>query len=401
MKRLSVITISFLLVINTAAALVGCAPKAQAEILSAPIPTATVLPPVKSGGLTVSQGSVVPVNNVDITFLGTGVISQIMVPEGAQVKANDLIASLDGKEAAQAAVTGAQLALISAQQNLDNLNKNADVAKANAEQAVANTAKALDDAKKNLNRKDYKPVNDYSLNNARATYELAVNNLQTAQDNYSSVADRAEDDVIRNMALAALSNAQLARDKALYNLNYLLGLPNTLDVNQAEAQVEVAQANLDAANRALDKVQNGPDTDQLALATASVTNAQAQLAAAQNALTDLDLRAPFDGTVVSNSLKVGEFVSPAAPAPVTIADLSDYEVKTTDLTELNVVNIKIGSRCQITFDAIPDLTLNGTVDKINQFGVNKQGDITYTVTIKLDKQDPRLLWNMTASVNFQ
>jgi HlyD family secretion protein len=401
MKRLSMITLSLILAFSAAASLIGCTPKAQASVLPAAKPTATVLAPVKSGGLTVSQGSVVPVKHVDLTFLATGVISQVQVPEGAKVKSDDIIASLDGKEAAQAAVAGVQLALISAQQNLDNLNKNADVAKANAEMAVANAAKALDDAKKNLERKDYKPINDYSLNSARATYELAVNNLQTAQDDYSSVANRAEDDVIRNMALATLSNAQLARDKALWNLNYLLGLPNTLDVNQATAQAQVAQANLDAANRSLDKVKNGPDTDQLALANASVTNAQAQLAAAQKALSDLDLKAPFDGTMVSNSLKVGQFVSPSAPAPVTLADLSEYDVETTDLTELNVVNIKIGSQCQVTFDAIPGLTFNGTVNKIDKLGVNKQGDITYTVTIKLDKQDPHLLWNMTASVNFQ
>jgi HlyD family secretion protein len=395
------ITLSLILVFSAAAFLIGCTPKSQASVLSAAKPTATILAPVKSGGLTVSQGSVVPVKHVDLTFLATGVVSQVVVPEGAKVKAGDIIAALDGKENAQAAVSGAQLALITAQQTLDNLNKNADVAKANATMAVANAAKGLDDAKKNLDRKNYKPINEYSLNSARATYELALNDLQTAQDNYSSVANRAEDDVIRNMSLAALSNAQLARDKALFNLNYLLGLPNTLDVSQANAQVQVAQANLDAANRSLDKVKNGPDTDQLALANASVTNAQALLAVAQKALTDLDLKAPFDGTVVSNNLKVGQFISPAAPAPVTIADLSEYNVETTDLTELNVVNIKNGSQCQITFDAIPGQTFNGIVDKIDKLGVNKQGDITYTVTIKLNKQDPNLLWNMTASVNFQ
>jgi hypothetical protein len=31
-------------------------------------------------------------------------------------------------------------------------------------------------------------------------------------------------------------------------------------------------------------------------------------------------------------------------------------------------------------------------------GENKQGDITYVVTITLDQQDPQLRWNMTAAV---
>jgi hypothetical protein len=31
-------------------------------------------------------------------------------------------------------------------------------------------------------------------------------------------------------------------------------------------------------------------------------------------------------------------------------------------------------------------------------GENKQGDITYAVTIQLDQQNPQLRWNMTATV---
>ncbi|HEU5101339.1 MAG TPA: RND transporter, partial [Roseiflexaceae bacterium] len=60
--------------------------------------------------------------------------------------------------------------------------------------------------------------------------------------------------------------------------------------------------------------------------------------------------------------------------------------------------VQVGGQATVTFDAIPDLDLLGTVSGIRMLGENKQGDITYTVTIKLDHQDPRLRWNMTAAV---
>jgi HlyD family secretion protein len=46
------------------------------------------------------------------------------------------------------------------------------------------------------------------------------------------------------------------------------------------------------------------------------------------------------------------------------------------------------------------LELTGKVASIKGFGENRQGDIVYTVVVKLDTQDPRLRWNMTAKVTF-
>jgi hypothetical protein len=38
------------------------------------------------------------------------------------------------------------------------------------------------------------------------------------------------------------------------------------------------------------------------------------------------------------------------------------------------------------------------VVRIKSIGQEKLGDITYTVVVRLDDQDPRLRWNMTAVV---
>ena len=57
-----------------------------------------------------------------------------------------------------------------------------------------------------------------------------------------------------------------------------------------------------------------------------------------------------------------------------------------------------GAPATITFDAIPGLKVTGKVSRIKPLGENKQGDMTYVVIVAPDQIDPRLRWNMTASV---
>jgi HlyD family secretion protein len=86
---------------------------------------------------------------------------------------------------------------------------------------------------------------------------------------------------------------------------------------------------------------------------------------------------------------------------IQIADLSTWQIETTDLTERNIVRVREGSQATVTFDSISGLELPGIVSRIRALGEAKQGDITYVITIKLNQQDPRLRWNMTASVTIE
>ena len=52
------------------------------------------------------------------------------------------------------------------------------------------------------------------------------------------------------------------------------------------------------------------------------------------------------------------------------------------------------------FDAGPlaGYPVSDVVVRIKSIGEEKRGDVTYTVVIEPDEQDPRLRWNMTALV---
>ena len=50
---------------------------------------------------------------------------------------------------------------------------------------------------------------------------------------------------------------------------------------------------------------------------------------------------------------------------MTVADFSSWVVKTDNLTEVDVVNVKVGQKVEIVLDALPDVTLTGEVTHIN------------------------------------
>ena len=126
------------------------------------------------------------------------------------------------------------------------------------------------------------------------------------------------------------------------------------------------------------------------------------MAAAQRALDNMDLKAPFAGTVIdlNKNLTPGVWVAAAQPQ-LTLADLSQWYVETKDLTELDVVKLVKGQKVTITPDAMPEQKLAGVVDSISSSFTEKSGDVLYTVRIRLAAVDARLRWGMTVQITFE
>ena len=72
------------------------------------------------------------------------------------------------------------------------------------------------------------------------------------------------------------------------------------------------------------------------------------------------LTAPFAGTVVSIAVREGEMVAPGTPI-ILLADLSQLQVKTTDLDELSVAKVKVGDSVRIIVNAFDNKVLSGKV----------------------------------------
>jgi len=378
----------------------GCQAAPAASQSPTTTPLSANVAPIKSSDRIVSEGEVAPVNSAYLSFSNGGVLQEVLVEEGQTVQAGEVIARLKGIERIKASISATELELLAAEQALADLNKNADVIRAQAQLVVANANKALDEAKDERESMKYKRAVDSVINNQRAALILAQDAYDRAAEVWAAFEGKDEEDVNRAAALTQFSKAEQELNRAKANFNYVDSPPDQFEIDIAEGELVVAQALYDQSIRDFEAVKNGPDPDDLALAELRVENARAQLEAAQATLEDQELTAPFDGVLVDSSLKVGELVGPTA-SPVLVANLEEYEIITTDLTELSVVEIEVGTPVTVTFDAIPDLELTGKVSRIKALGEDKQGDVTYTVYIRLDNQDPRLRWKMTAAVVFQ
>ena len=379
----------------------------------------------------VVDGRLVPVQSADLSLTTSGIVAEVLVQEGVAVKAGDLILRLDPSEQ-QVAVAQAQAELQRTQAQL------AELSAGPRSQEIASAEAALSAAKARYNRlaeaslpgdiaaaeaavngaqaglaKVMEGVNEQQLIAARADLANAEAARQQAQRAYDKIKWR--NDIGAMPESAALQQATNNYEAAQARLAELQSPPSQADVASASAQVRQSQAQLNtlraampsdliaaeadvqASQAQLDLLLAGTRSETIAVAEAQVAAATAALQQTLVGLRNLELRAPFTGTVASIELTVGEQITPGTSV-VRLADLSRWQIETADLTELDVVGLTAGNGVQVAFDALPGLTVPGTVSRIRPIGEDNRGDIVYTAIVTPQLQDERFLWNMTAVV---
>ena len=91
------------------------------------------------------------------------------------------------------------------------------------------------------------------------------------------------------------------------------------------------------------------------------------------------MTAPFDGTIASVAVQrcttkhQAEQQSPHSLPLTEYADLS--------LNEADVAKVQVGQAATLTFDALPNVTMQGTVASVSDVGTVTSGVVTYDVKI--------------------
>lgn len=116
-----------------------------------------------------------------------------------------------------------------------------------------------------------------------------------------------------------------------------------------------------------------------------------------------EIRAPFDGVVLTKDADVGEVVTPfgsatnAKAAVVSMADLSSLMVEA-DVSESFLSRVNPGQPCEIQLDSLPEDRFAGKVATIVPTADRTRG--TVLVKVAFDSLDPRILPEMSAKVAF-
>lgn len=395
-----------------------------------------------------ATGVLVPAEFATLSMTTAGVVEEVLVKEDEEVLSAQVLVRLEGKEELEAGITAARFELANAQQALETLQEDTDLTAAQALQsledkqaaledlldpelqqaaalqAIADAKKAVDSAERRV-RILKSTANQSDINAAKAQVVLARDVYEKAREDFEPYANKPEDNLVRANLLARLSEAQKAYEAAVRNLNSMQGTANEVDIGVAEAELARARAALSQAEREWERVKEGPsqakvsvleaqiaeaqrdhetyrqgaNPDDLAVAEARLANAQRQLSAAQAALDDLVLTAPFDGSIGEVSIHTGEWVNPGQPVMM-LADLGHMLVETTDLNEIDVARLRIGHKAIVTFDALPEVVVNGVVSRIAPKASEGSG-VNYTVTVELDEVPSELRWGMTAFVDIE
>ena len=138
-------------------------------------------------------------------------------------------------------------------------------------------------------------------------------------------------------------------------------------------------------------------------ARSSIRSAESLLRGAEVAYDYAQIRAPFDGVVLTKNADVGDIITPlgaaanAKAAVVTMADLTSLQVEA-DVAESSLVHVRTGQPCEITLDALPGSRFRGVVHTIVPTADRSKASVM--VKIRFVELDNRILPEMSAKVSF-
>jgi multidrug efflux pump subunit AcrA (membrane-fusion protein) len=344
--------------------------------------------PSSSGDISAS-GIIVSAQEAQLAFALAGDIKKVYVAEGDLVKAGDVLAELDN--------TASQLEVEQAQRTLRELTSASSIAA--AEQDVANAQKTYDDAKKKANGVSNRRADDVTIKYYKDQLVLAQNTLDRARDAYRQTSGLSGSDPVRAAAGSNLYNAQKAYNTALSNLNYFTDEPSVNDVDLANANFDSASAALEEAKWYLSELKGEaiPAT-ATGIKLAQLEQARSNLTAAQNRLDHTRLLAPFAGTVTTINIVAGEYVLPGQTL-ITMSDVANLQVITTDLSERDVAKVAVGQKVTVFVEAL-NTEIAGQVISISSVADTLGGDVVYKTTITLNELPEGLRAGMSVTVQY-
>ncbi len=391
--------VMMLLIITAALVLASCSSfPTQAEPTAVPQSIDDFVPMVSATGM------VVPYQSSTLSVATAGIVEEVLVEDGDIVESDQILLQLKGKEDIQAVIKGAEYELTLAQQALDDLYDNNELNQVNALREASEAYEALRQAEYN-NYYFNVPSNQEDL----TMFEGAVamrEVLEQAREDYEPYKGTSSeftyidcDDVEAVKAFPKLCGSTDRYDVEDNLEDAEADFKSAVDRIANATNIALAEERLRKALEDFDILEQGPDPADVAAAEARLANAEASLAAAQAVDDDLEVQAPFDGTISELYINESEWISPGQPAML-IADLNHLRVETTDLNEIDVSRIEVGDTAIITFDSLPDVTSSGTVVRISPKATPGSG-VNYTVVIELDEIPEKLRWGMTAFVDIE
>ena len=344
----------------------------------------------------------------NLAFQVSGRVSTVFFDEGQAVEKNQVLAVLDQEEF-RARRDQARSDWVRSQENLKQLETlleiNRKVLPAEVERVRA-TVQALQSQLAELEA-GYRVQ---EVEQARYAYEQAQFALEEARKDKiryerlferKIVAEKDKDavDLKYETALKAYEGAKKAYE--LLKEGY-----RKESIEAARSRLAEGQAALKQARDNLKKIE--AIESEVEAARAQVQSAKSALELAEIHLAYTELRAPFNGILVSRNAEPGEVVSPGQEV-LSLSDLSEVDLKVfVDETEIG--KVRPGQQVDVKIDTFPAKTYNGQVSFISPEGEftpkmiqthKERVKLVYLVKITISNPDLELKTGMPADAWFR
>jgi HlyD family secretion protein len=138
------------------------------------------------------------------------------------------------------------------------------------------------------------------------------------------------------------------------------------------------------------------------LAKVSVDRSQRDMAILEERLTKTEVRAPFDCTVLTRPVSMGQAVSGSGgfnsgTEVLTIADLNSMIINA-QVNQADVPRLRVNQTVEVAVEAVAGLKVTGEVERISPQATIKNNIKGYPARILLKNVDPRVRPGMTANV---
>ena len=215
-----------------------------------------------------------------------------------------------------------------------------------------------------------------NLDNVKKTYDDAVNAYNALLTDWRAVVNGA---VEISPQKSQLARAKAAYEQAVINCNLAKNSVNDTGIKSAYASLVQGTANLESLSNLSERT--------LLTAKVQLEQAKLDLEEAQQQIEDAKIIAPFDGIVGDVLIRQGQYVNAGMPIAV-IADPTGLHIETTDLNEKDIAGVTLGSKADVTFDALPGVIAEGTVSEIAPKSTKSAGELfaeeVRTLTIVLE-----------------
>ncbi len=205
---------------------------------------------------------------------------------------------------------------------------------------------------------------------AEADIKAAEDDLEEAKKGPSSAEIAAAD--------VAVGEAQLSLDEAEEKLAELKAGPTQDDLKEAQSKLDQAAAALVVAQAKWDDVYAGTDSLDIELQRDQVRQAELSVKRARDNLESVKIIAPFDGTVASLDIEVGQEVSGAGAAAIVLHTPDALGLDLT-VSESDRPDVEAGQSGYATFDALGDSQFPLVIDSVGSSPTTTQGVVIYEV----------------------